>query len=117
MDEARLSASDLAEMDEADLDRLLGNAVLQDAFLSKIPTPEEAIAVGRAYFIRILPDLKERLCNNPMAVNLFGSEQKERNTIIAALADLVPDLSPVPLVLAARILHYGYDRICKPQQQ
>ncbi len=107
-----ISAEALAGMSSDELDRLLGQTVLTGAMYGKIPTPDEVLAAGREYFLEALPVLRERLCGSSALAAVLAQEHKERNTMIAALADLLHGISPVPVVLAARVLHYGYDQLC-----
>lgn len=102
----------LAAMDARGLDRLLGEAELAGTAGAKTASEADKVELGQLAFSNVLPALRERICGNKLIESLLGKEHKERNELIIAIGGLLSGVSPVPYVLAAKTLHYGYGQLC-----
>lgn len=106
------NVNEIAGMDVTELDLLLGDAAIKEGFGSKSASDAEKVALGRSRFLAYLPELRKQLCDNETLKKLVGTEQEERNEIILGIAALLAHMTPVPLILAARVVHYGYSQLC-----
>jgi hypothetical protein len=107
-----LSVDDALTLSVDELDILLGEQIAEETFNTNITTARERIRIAHLWFTDNLPALRSRLCDREIILTLLSPEHKDRNTILAAIADLLQGFSPIPTVLAVRILHYGYDQLC-----
>lgn len=102
----------LAAMDARGLDRLLGEAELVGTAGAKTASEADKVELGRLAFSNLLPAVRERICGNELIESLLGKEHTQRNELIIAIAGFLSGVSPVPYVLAAKTLHYGYGQLC-----
>lgn len=102
----------LSQLSESDLDILLGEAELDGSAGAKTASEAEKLELGRLSFSAHLPLMRKIVCEDTLIASLFATKQKERNDLIIAVAGLLSGISPVPFVLAARVLHYGYGQLC-----
>lgn len=108
----KADVSRLASMSERELDLLLGDAELAGAAGGKDASDAEKVNLGRSHFTELLPTIRQQICGNTAIEGLLAEEHRERNDIIIAIGGLLTGVSPVPYVLAARVLYYGYGRLC-----
>lgn len=107
------NAAALSKLDEAELDSLIGEYQLADAAGSKFATLGEKIEIGQAYFEDLLPDIRAKVCKSEVISMLFSSKHKERNEIaISIVGGLLYGAAVPPLLLAAKAISYGLDRLC-----
>lgn len=108
-----------ADLTENDLDILLGTALLQNSLGSKAMSDDEKRKVAQNWFRASMPTFASLLCEQGSVVNfLAGPERKERNELIANIAEILLkasgiDSSIIPVTaVAAKIWHYGVGQIC-----
>jgi hypothetical protein len=106
----------LASMSERELDLLLGEVELSGVAGGKDVSEAEKIGLGRTYFTNLLPIIRQQICGNTAIESVLAQKHKERNDIIIAVGGLLTGISPVPYVLAARVLHFGYKQLCPNPQ-
>lgn len=61
------------------------------------------------------------MCGNQLIRNeLFGKDKQDRNVLFGTVIDTLTKLSgfPIPVAaIAAKLIHYGLDRLCAKQQE
>jgi hypothetical protein len=108
--------ADVEAIQHLDFDELslkLVEATTVDQFGSSEPTQAELKSLGRAMFTQFVSKIRPTLCGKDgLAAKVAYAKETE---IIAAVVDLVAvHCSGMPVaVLAAMVLKYGFNEICK----
>jgi hypothetical protein len=112
-----VSEADLALLDLPtwQLDVMLGEALTAGEFGAKDLSDIEKQTAARRWLSVNLDRMRDAICGSRVRTVLFGAEAEKRNLLFAAVVDALGTVRglPVPVsVLAARLIHYGLDRIC-----
>lgn len=105
----RLSATDLAALDEGEVYERLGAALLTTSDGSGGPDPDRARQFGEQWFRWKLPEIRTRLCGDDVLAGL-GAEPDA-----AAVAELLPKLGDPTTVACAAVLvvRRGLEEVCE----
>ena len=111
-----ISDIELLELDDDALDLLIGTAVLAHELQSKEPSEHDRRSAGRVWFEHNLDQFRKVICTSTVIRRImFSPDASDRDTLFAAVIDTVAVLrglqAPVAVV-AARLTHYGLDRLC-----
>lgn len=111
------SASDpLLAMSPAEIEIIVGEALLADEFGAKDAGDAEKRKVARRWFENNLPSFRERVCGAELVSEVLrGPNKKDRNALFGALVDVLGAHYGVTVPVAAlsvMIMHYGVDRLC-----
>jgi hypothetical protein len=100
----------------AQLEIIIGDALLAEEFGSKEHSDAEKRSVARRWFENNLDAFRRQVCGSSTVVQAaIGPAKKDRNALLGALVDVLGTLygATVPVAaLAAMIVHYGVDRLC-----
>ena len=107
----------LLDLPSEELDRRLGRALTAGEFGAKDLSDAETEASGRRWFNAHLGDFRRMIClESPLRKQIFADEQIARTTLFAAVIDEVNKhtfgVELPSAVLAARLVHYGLDKLC-----
>lgn len=99
-----------------DLDLEIGRALLADELGSKKVSDRELRSTARRWLESNIDNFRYAICGNEIVQSqLMGEENIKRNELFTAVADALLSISGigVPLTtLAARLIHYGLERLC-----
>jgi hypothetical protein len=103
------------DLDEAELDALIGAAIADTGFGSKDLSAAEKLQLGQEWFAERADDVRGAVCSSPVVSAYLrprsAGERELYDAILGALTYLTA--IPVPLgLLAAKVLRYGLDRLC-----
>ena len=99
----------------AEIEILIGEALLADDFGAKDASEAEKRAVARRWFEANLDTFRALVCGSAALRAVFGSKKKDRNALLGALADVLGSqygLTIPVTALSAMIIHYGVDKLC-----
>ncbi len=115
----KTNSATFANMTEEELDLLLGEALLQDSLGSKAMADDEKRKVAQNWFRANMPTFASLICDQSNIINfLAGPEKKERNELIAGMAEVLMkasgiNFSIVPVaIIAVKLWHYGVAQLC-----
>ncbi|MER7623831.1 hypothetical protein [Streptomyces sp. NPDC126503] len=98
-----------------ELDLIIGAALLADDFGAKDYSESEKRAAARRWFRANLAEFRSLVCGNEAVNRAFSSKNKDRNTLLSALADVLASRygMQVPVAaLSAQLLHFGLEKLC-----
>jgi hypothetical protein len=95
---------------------VIGEALLAGELGSKDASDEQKRSVAQRWFARNLDTLRTLVCDSgALKKTAAGSHNKDRNTLVAALVDVLGTHfgSTVPVAaLSVMIIYYGLDTLC-----
>jgi hypothetical protein len=103
------------DLDEADLDLLIGAAIAETSFGSKDLSDGEKREIAQEWFAERADDVRTAVCSSPVVTTYLhprsATERELYDAVLGALTYLTA--IPVPLgLLAAKVLRYGLHRLC-----
>ncbi|MEU6749381.1 hypothetical protein ABZ914_24425 [Spirillospora sp. NPDC046719] len=102
----------ILELPLDEIEVLIGEALLADAFGAKDANNAEKRLVARRWFQANMEAFRAAVCGSGAVV---ASADKDRNALLGALVDVLASRFGVTVPVAAlsvMIMHYGVDRLC-----
>lgn len=107
---------ELLNMSVDELDLEIGRALLGGELGSKDISDRELRTTARRWLESNLVNFRDTICNNEIVQQqLMADESKSRNELFTAVADALMKMSGIAVpftTLAARLIHYGLNKIC-----
>lgn len=106
---------DLLDLDETQLDVLIGEALLRDMPGASEASDGDKVLATTSWFVRVRLELAGSVCQSPSVIRYLskdGAAEREVFDAVVAALGFVAGI-PVPLsLLAAKIVRFGVTRLC-----